>query len=687
MPNHKTYIDFDLLIERVGDKYRARVLNSPAGPASYEFKMPFSDDKLENFILRISQGRRRVRNLRHADVDVSREFGTALFNAVFEDEVELSLRNSIAAMDSNTQSLRLRLRLTDAPELVDIPWEYLYDAANRRFLALSVDTPLVRYLDLSGRITPLAVQPPLNVLVVISSPTDVVELDVEDEWQRLKGAVTNLEKQGLIRLDRLEKATLDELQQSLRRNEYHVFHFIGHGGFNPTTNDGVLMMEDEQGRGRAVAGTTLGMLLHDEKTLRLAVLNACEGGRTSKTDPFAGVGQSLLQQGVPAVIAMQFEVTDESAIALASSFYAALTDGYPVEAALTEARKTIFARNELEWGTPVLYMRAPDGHIFDVAPIDPTVKSAVELEADGQMVQKEHQDVMVSPVAATPSIERKTESQSMPKKSLSMGLIAGIICTLVVLGGIALIISNLLSQTNDVKLTSQVEVGTQIDENPTTVDETLPNAGAPDTDVDDSNLSPEAPMENAVAETGTPTIDIPAADPNALFALAPDLEFSLFTERAIFESVIRKLNPLERVTVLKIDEEWAHVKTNVGETGWIRARFYTYEGNGSRLPNELSNRLISARDDLPFVHAEVVSYGGADGDFLLRNPHNELSGYRWIPVGTSVTVLQIGDGVQTYESGRWCSVTLVDPENSSQILNGWLPLDVLAEKESPYQGE
>ena len=100
-------------------------------------------------------------------------------------------------------------------------------------------------------------------------------------------------------------------------------------------------MEDEDGKGRAVSGQYLGALLHDERTLRLAILNACEGARSSRSDPFAGVAQSLVKQGVPAVIAMQFEITDEAAITLASEFYSALADGYPVDGALAEARKAI----------------------------------------------------------------------------------------------------------------------------------------------------------------------------------------------------------------------------------------------------------------------------------------------------------------------------------------------------------
>ena len=65
---------------------------------------------------------------------------------------------------------------------------------------------------------------------------------------------------------------------------------------------------------------------------------------------------------------MQFEITDRAAIVFGGEFYAALADGYPVDSALAEARKAIFAdQNDVEWGTPVLFMRVADGRIFDVA--------------------------------------------------------------------------------------------------------------------------------------------------------------------------------------------------------------------------------------------------------------------------------------------------------------------------------
>ena len=98
-------------------------------------------------------------------------------------------------------------------------------------------------------------------------------------------------------------------------------------------------------------------------------------------DPFAGVAASLVQREIPAVIAMQFEITDRAAIVFAHEFYAAVADGYPVDSAVAEARKAIFAdANDIEWGTPVLFMRVPDGRIFDVAPRAPDVEAVEEPE-------------------------------------------------------------------------------------------------------------------------------------------------------------------------------------------------------------------------------------------------------------------------------------------------------------------
>ena len=360
------YRDFDLLIERSGQGYRAQVLESPAGQATADFNLPFSDLELENVLLRLGRPVRTVRRLESTEMSTAKSFGSALFNAVFSGDVRACFRSSMDEGKREGVGIRLRLRLAD-PALADLPWEFLYVQSVNRFVALSVHSPLVRYMDLAEVLQPIVVSPPIHVLAMISSPTDYPSLDVEGEWQRLNDALGDLIKAGTLSLERMEEATLPALQRRLRRSKYHIFHFIGHGEFDQTLQEGVLLLEREKQRGHRVGSQYLGMLLHDHESLRVAVLNACEGARSSKQDPFAGSAQTLVQQGIPAVIAMQFEIADDVAQTFAHELYGALADGYPIDAAVTEARKAIFALGrEVEWATPVLYLRAPDGRIFDV---------------------------------------------------------------------------------------------------------------------------------------------------------------------------------------------------------------------------------------------------------------------------------------------------------------------------------
>ena len=384
--SHLKYADFELKIERRPDGYAARVLRSPMGEASTTFTLPFSEDRLELLVVRLSHARRSTRRIVTEETDAARELGGKLFEAIFTGEVRAALRGSLdEAAREDDMGLRLKLRFQDTPELADLPWEFLFDASLERFFAQSNQTPVVRYLELPERIKPVAVQLPLRVLVMISSPRDpdYAPLDVGREEAMLRESLNPLIRDGQLVFDRLEDATLATLQRRLRSGEYHVFHFIGHGGFDTKTEEGVLILENEHRAAWRASAHRLGTLLHDHRSLRLAVLNACEGARNSRQDPFAGVATTLIRQGIPAVVAMQFEITDEAAITFATEFYAALADGYPVDAAVSEARKAIYAQpSDVEWGTPVLYSRAPDGVLFDLqrgpqrpAPVDVPVEA------------------------------------------------------------------------------------------------------------------------------------------------------------------------------------------------------------------------------------------------------------------------------------------------------------------------
>ncbi|MEP6767765.1 MAG: CHAT domain-containing protein [Acidobacteriota bacterium] len=359
------YVDFDLSLQPSGGKYRACVC-SPGGEGEAEFTSPFSEQDLRIFRLEATRARTDLRRMESTGMKAAREFGEKLFQAVFTGLVRDCLTRSLDGVVPGETGLRIRVDLSKTPELVNLPWEYLYEPSQRRFLALSEDTPVVRYLELPDRIKPVPVKPPVRVLVVIASPKDNAPLDSAREFKKLKGALETLVQNGMVEVDLLEKPTFKALLRGLKRKAYHIFHFVGHGQFDDDCHEGLLLFEDEEGNGDPISAQALGVLLRDEPSLRLAVLNACEGARVSSGDLFGGTAQTLIQQGIPAVIAMQAEISDESAQNFAETFYSALATGSAVDAALADVRKIIYGEGSVEWGTPVLYMRSADGRVFDV---------------------------------------------------------------------------------------------------------------------------------------------------------------------------------------------------------------------------------------------------------------------------------------------------------------------------------
>ena len=339
------FLNFDLEIEHAAQKYSVQVLSSPAGEA----RAVIEASVLTQF----------------DSVATPQAVGEQLYEAVFRDEIRSCLRRSMDEAGRQQKGLRIRLRLSEVPELANLPWEYLYDRSRDTFLALSSETPLVRYLDLPEPPRGQQGEPRLRVLAVIASPAGYPPLDVEREWTNLKAALHDLEARGLVAIDRLTPPSIDAFQRQLLRQEYHILHFLGHGSFDAEASDSVLLLQDEAGQPQVVTGQNFSTLVRDHRSLRLALLNACQGAEAAAGDAYSGVAQRLVRDGIPAVIAMRTAISDKAGIALARSFYGALADGAAVDTALAEARKALFTGGfQTEWGTPVLYIRAATGDLW-----------------------------------------------------------------------------------------------------------------------------------------------------------------------------------------------------------------------------------------------------------------------------------------------------------------------------------
>jgi hypothetical protein len=179
---------------------------------------------------------------------------------------------------------------------------------------------------------------------------------------------------------------------------------MGHGIFD-TRRGGAILLANSSGKSAPVTAEDLGVLLRDHTSMRLAILNACEAGRTDPADPFAGVADTLVRRGIPAVVAMQYEVSDDAAIEFTPALYGALAASLPVDVAVAEARKAIYTISQLEWATPVLFLRGDDALLFDIsdAPLRPSHPTSKSFHLDIHFVHPTEAGIILTASVASSS--------------------------------------------------------------------------------------------------------------------------------------------------------------------------------------------------------------------------------------------------------------------------------------------
>jgi formylglycine-generating enzyme required for sulfatase activity len=349
---------FDLLVQKAsggrGKRYQVRLLRSPAGESASDTKHTFGAKDLKA-LLGSAEVWRDVGSKGSARKGPE-EIGAELFRALISGDIRRQWDKSLSIVREQGSRLRLYLRLGAVPELESWPWELLHD---RTFLALSKETSVVRYLENPTGRGPRKLALPLKILVVVANPAECEPIDGEGEWDRLNRALKPLLDGDKVRISRLSPPTLPALEKMMRQG-WHIVHFAGHGRFQD--GEGSLILEDGAGGQQEISGKRLKVLLEGQEGLRLVVLNSCVGAKTSPENVFAGVAQSLVKIGVPAVAAMRSRISDRAALVFAASFYEALVREFPVDVALGEARRAMHAghpeNDDLEWSTPVLYMRS-----------------------------------------------------------------------------------------------------------------------------------------------------------------------------------------------------------------------------------------------------------------------------------------------------------------------------------------
>lgn len=375
------YLAVDVVIDQNEDGYFVRIRNAPTGEAVAAFQPPFNPNELERLHRLVTTGEVLEANSEAQNATLQ-GWGERLFRALFPGPLYSIIQSSHRFAYQERARVRIRLEINQlTPALAMLPWEYLFDPVRKEFLALSLQSPFFRYTNLMHQVLPLKVEPPLRLLVVVSSPGGYPPFDRDQAWFTILDQLDYLALEEKLVLERLAKPTLFDLQRKLREKEYHLLHFIGHGSANPLTGESSLIFEDEMGRGRPVNGEHFGALLRDHFPLRLVTITTSDEVRTPTANPFLTIAANLIRRGTPAVVAAQSKLDAATTALFAHKFYSQIANFTPVDLAMSETRRALFTEQPSgAWGLPALFMRSPDGQLFAPLPVD---RSKIEATNEG----------------------------------------------------------------------------------------------------------------------------------------------------------------------------------------------------------------------------------------------------------------------------------------------------------------
>ena len=151
----------------------------------------------------------------------------------------------------------------------------------------------------------------------------------------------------MVEIDELRDATSKGLHRKLLSFQPHIFHFIGHAESN-----GLHLFTAEETNGSSslelVDNEKINVLLKDTN-ISIAILNGCATASEKSREEIGSVAGILVNNGIPVVIGTTTLISDRQAAEFSKEFYRTLSEGFSLEDAVTEARKSIRLDDEVSW--------------------------------------------------------------------------------------------------------------------------------------------------------------------------------------------------------------------------------------------------------------------------------------------------------------------------------------------------
>jgi hypothetical protein len=323
---------------------------------------------------------------RHNELIDDEQYGVWLTNGLFASE---KLKGFLDQARANWQDpdWKLRLRLyfgSTAVALHRLHWERLRDPRNPD-AALAADATVILSRYLASSTLRTARLPPygeVRTLVAIADPENIGEyrdsngqrlarVRVQDEAARATDSLHGTQVSFLQVGSPAGRTTLNRLLDKLAEG-YDILYLVCHGAI---TNAGpTIYLETESGQADSVdIGGSNGFVtrLSQLSALpRLVVLASCQSladaGEFVSRDggALATFGPRLVEIGVPAVVAMQGNITQTTVAEFMPRFFTELMEHGEIDRAMAEARRLVNVSRRPDWWMPVLFMRLASGRLW-----------------------------------------------------------------------------------------------------------------------------------------------------------------------------------------------------------------------------------------------------------------------------------------------------------------------------------
>lgn len=325
--------------------------------------------------------------------------GRYLYNFLFPpgSQIRTRFEENYKFFDKNKgASSRLRIVLVFeenlGAKLASYPWEFLYKSEGQRgFFLAGQRTELILTRFVPHQPAEIGVaNPPLRILLAVSQPKEYQQMDTAEVVSYLRSLPNKYA--GQIDLKIINNPTYKQLLDLLNPQHAdcylpHIFHFIGHGRPGQLAllrdEDDVNELIIEHGVQSDTASwcdSTMLTQIFEKHQPRVVFLHAGNGAAAGSLDGFSALARDLVYAKIPAVIAMQYQISDRDASLFAMEFYRQVSSGAPVDEAVRASREVLghtVTGNEMAWndrrfGTPVVYLQTEKAIILPGQPASTT---------------------------------------------------------------------------------------------------------------------------------------------------------------------------------------------------------------------------------------------------------------------------------------------------------------------------